>query len=225
MYRLLFRPLPALDVDSGLPRGQEPWGRLGTSSLFRLEVRGPVRGMGGCYLPLGGCFLWVQKGAPLIIPSSFWGMREGPGSLRLVWAAGRQDGDLCSSSEILAASHQGQWVGQVGPEGRLDKGLPSSWWGSFPAVPLHPAPQELLLAPALLEQLTCAPGSRELGRILTVPRGQQPALQGYRDAVCSGQAAARARRFSGLASELRKQLDAGRIAQQVRRSRLGWGSS
>ncbi|XP_039714844.1 ATP-binding cassette sub-family A member 2 isoform X2 [Pteropus medius] len=111
VYRLLFRPLPALDVDSGLPRGQEPWGRLGTSSLFRLE--------------------------------------------------------------------------------------------------------ELLLAPALLEQLTCAPGSRELGRILTVPRGQQPALQGYRDAVCSGQAAARARRFSGLASELRKQLDAGRIAQQL----------
>lgn len=88
--------------------------------------------------------------------------------------------------------------------------------GLFPSH--SPAPQELLLAPALLEQLTCAPGSRELGRILTAPRGQQPALQGYRDAVCSGQAAARARRFSGLASELRRQLDAARIAQQVRRS-------
>uniref|UniRef100_A0A4W2BV17 ABC-2 type transporter transmembrane domain-containing protein n=1 Tax=Bos indicus x Bos taurus TaxID=30522 RepID=A0A4W2BV17_BOBOX len=75
--------------------------------------------------------------------------------------------------------------------------------------------EELLLAPALLEQLTCMPGSRELGRVLTVPRGQQTALQGYRDAVCRGQAAARAHRFSGLAAELRNQLDAAKIAQQL----------
>ncbi|XP_057355252.1 ATP-binding cassette sub-family A member 2 isoform X2 [Manis pentadactyla] len=75
--------------------------------------------------------------------------------------------------------------------------------------------EELLLAPALLEQLTCTPGSRELGRILTVPQGQQTALQGYQDAVCSGQAAARARRFSGLAAELRNQLDVAKIAQQL----------
>lgn len=51
-----------------------------------------------------------------------------------------------------------------------------------------------------------------------MPRGQQPALQGYRDTVCSGHAAARARRFSGLAAELRNQLDVAKIAQQVSRS-------
>ncbi|KAM5330692.1 ATP-binding cassette sub-family A member 2 isoform 2-T2 [Glossophaga mutica] len=111
VYHLLFGPPPALDVQSGLPRGQEPWGPPRTSSLFRLE--------------------------------------------------------------------------------------------------------ELLVAPALLEQLTCAPGSGELGRILTVPRGQLPALRGYRDAVCSGQATARARRFSGLAAELQNQLDVAKIAQQL----------
>ena len=77
-------------------------------------------------------------------------------------------------------------------------------------------PQELLLTPALLEQLTCTPGSRELGRILTVPQGQETALQGYRDAICRGQATVRAQRFSGLAAELRNQLDVAKIAQQVR---------
>lgn len=44
VYRLLFGPSPALDVDSGFPRGQEPWGRLSASSLFRLEVRGLLLG-------------------------------------------------------------------------------------------------------------------------------------------------------------------------------------
>lgn len=77
-------------------------------------------------------------------------------------------------------------------------------------------PQELLLTPALLEQLTCTPGSRELGWILTVPQGQETALQGYQDAICRGQAAVRAQRFSGLAAELRNQLDVAKIAQQVR---------
>lgn len=73
--------------------------------------------------------------------------------------------------------------------------------------------QELLLAPALLERLTC---SGELGRLLVLPANQQATLQGYRDTVCSGQAVARARRFSGLAAELRSQLDLAKIAQQVR---------
>lgn len=72
------------------------------------------------------------------------------------------------------------------------------------------------MAPALLEQLTCAQSSGELGRVLTVPQGQQTALQSYRDAVCSGQAAARAQRFSRLAAELHNQLDVAKIAQQVR---------
>uniref|UniRef100_A0A9L0RWX1 ATP-binding cassette sub-family A member 2 n=1 Tax=Equus caballus TaxID=9796 RepID=A0A9L0RWX1_HORSE len=111
VYHLLFGSSPALDAESDLPGGQEPWSSLGSSPLFRME--------------------------------------------------------------------------------------------------------ELLLAPALLEQLTCTPGSGMLGRILAVPRGQQAALQGYRDTVCSGQAAARARRFSGLAAELRNQLDMAKIAHQL----------
>uniref|UniRef100_A0A2K6CSK9 ATP-binding cassette sub-family A member 2 n=1 Tax=Macaca nemestrina TaxID=9545 RepID=A0A2K6CSK9_MACNE len=111
VYHLLFGPSSALDSQSGLHKGQEPWSHLGSNPLFRME--------------------------------------------------------------------------------------------------------ELLLAPALLEQLTCTPGSGKLGRILTVPESQKEALQGYQDAVCSGQAAARARRFSGLADELRNQLDMAKVSQQL----------
>lgn len=112
-------------------------------------------------------------------------------------------------------SDMAQWGRAVRPEAALGQGPGSSWLELLPSCSPAPAPQELLLAPALLEQLTCTPGSGELGRILTVPQGQQPVLQGYRGTVCSGQAAARARRFSGLAAELRNQLDVARIAQQV----------
>uniref|UniRef100_A0A2I3G248 ATP-binding cassette sub-family A member 2 n=1 Tax=Nomascus leucogenys TaxID=61853 RepID=A0A2I3G248_NOMLE len=111
VYHLLFGPSSALDSQSGLHKGQEPWSRLGSNPLFRME--------------------------------------------------------------------------------------------------------ELLLAPALLEQLTCTPGSGELGRILAVPESQKGALQGYQDAVCSGQAAVRARRFSGLSAELRSQLDMAKVSQQL----------
>ncbi|PNJ09777.1 ABCA2 isoform 15 [Pongo abelii] len=91
--------------------------------------------------------------------------------------------------------------------------LPNSTAQALLAARVDP-PEELLLAPALLEQLTCTPGSGELGRILTVPESQKGALQGYQDAVCSGQAAARARRFSGLSAELQNQLDMARVSQQ-----------
>uniref|UniRef100_A0A2K5HHX3 ABC transporter domain-containing protein n=1 Tax=Colobus angolensis palliatus TaxID=336983 RepID=A0A2K5HHX3_COLAP len=111
VYHLLFGPSSALDSQSGLHKGQEPWSHLGSNPLFRME--------------------------------------------------------------------------------------------------------ELLLAPALLEQLTCTPGSGKLGQILTVPESQKGALQRYQDAVCSGQAAARARRFSGLADELRNQLDMAKVSQQL----------
>ncbi|EHH23651.1 hypothetical protein EGK_07162 [Macaca mulatta] len=111
VYHLLFGPSSALDSQSGLHKGQEPWSHLGSNPLFRME--------------------------------------------------------------------------------------------------------ELLLAPALLEQLTCTPGSGKLGGILTVPESQKGALQGYQDAVCSGQAAARAKRFSGLADELRNQLDMAKVSQQL----------
>lgn len=56
VYHLLFGPSPALDVGTGLPRGQEPWSHLGSNPLFRMEVRGPVSGMGTRHLPLDGCF-------------------------------------------------------------------------------------------------------------------------------------------------------------------------
>uniref|UniRef100_A0A2K5DK59 ATP-binding cassette sub-family A member 2 n=1 Tax=Aotus nancymaae TaxID=37293 RepID=A0A2K5DK59_AOTNA len=111
VYHLLSGPSPALDSESGLPKGREPWSQLGSNPLFRME--------------------------------------------------------------------------------------------------------ELLLAPALLERLTCAPGSGELGRILSVPESQKGALQGYQDAVCRGQATVRARRFSGLATELRNQLDMAKVSQQL----------
>uniref|UniRef100_A0A8C8TR56 ABC-2 type transporter transmembrane domain-containing protein n=1 Tax=Peromyscus maniculatus bairdii TaxID=230844 RepID=A0A8C8TR56_PERMB len=98
-----------------------------------------------------------------------------------------------------------------GKLGFLRKQEPWSRLGSDPLLRM----EELLLAPALLEQLTCAPGSGELGRILTMPEGHQVDLQGYRDAVCSGQATARAQRFNDLATELRNQLDMAKIAQQL----------
>ncbi|XP_052037787.1 ATP-binding cassette sub-family A member 2 isoform X2 [Apodemus sylvaticus] len=98
-----------------------------------------------------------------------------------------------------------------GKLGFLRKQEPWSHLGSNPLFRM----EELLLAPALLEQLTCAPGSGELGRILTMPEGHQVDLQGYRDAVCSGQATARAQHFSELATELRNQLDTAKIAQQL----------
>ncbi|XP_069922922.1 ATP-binding cassette sub-family A member 2 isoform X4 [Oryctolagus cuniculus] len=102
----------------------------------------------------------------------------------------------------------GRWPA-LGAEAGFPRGQePWSHLGSSPLFRM----EELLLAPALLEQLTC---SGELGQILTAPRGQQAALQAYRDTVCNGQAAARARRFSGLAAELRTQLDMAKIAQQL----------
>ncbi|XP_074250550.1 ATP-binding cassette sub-family A member 2 isoform X2 [Saimiri boliviensis] len=105
-----------------------------------------------------------------------------------------------------------------GPSPALDSesGLPKSQepWSHLGSNPLFRM-EELLLAPALLERLTCAPGSGELGRILSVPESQKGALQGYQDAVCSGQATARARRFSGLATELRNQLDMAKVSQQL----------
>ncbi|XP_048205101.1 ATP-binding cassette sub-family A member 2-like [Perognathus longimembris pacificus] len=54
--------------------------------------------------------------------------------------------------------------------------------------------EELVLAPARLERLTCALGPGEPGRILTVPEGQRTALRGYRD---NGPAAGGPRRGPG----------------------------
>lgn len=125
----------------------------------------------------------------------------------------RQDGDLSTvqpwhtASTVVVSSRSCASVGSALVISRLVCRLNQA---------LVPCLQELLLAPALLERLTCAPDSGELDRILTMPEGHQVDLQGYRDAVCSGQATARAQRFSDLATELRNQLDMAKIAQQVR---------
>lgn len=95
VYRLLFGPSPVLDVDSGLPRGQEPWGHLGASSLFRLEVRGLLLGREAAVcLWVDVSAWWVQKGDPWIILSPFWGEGVTRGFVTGV-AGGRQDGDVC----------------------------------------------------------------------------------------------------------------------------------
>ena len=147
--------------------------------------------------------------------------------LELVPVMGWQGGNASLSLPLPPPAVAGPGWSQTRPTGwgrvRLwavwARTLVSSWLGHLFSRSPAPCPQELLLAPALLEQLTCMPGSRELGRVLTVPRGQQTALQGYRDTVCRGQAVARAHRFSELAAELRNQLDAAKIAQQVRPAR------
>lgn len=82
-------------MDSGLPRGQEPWGRLGASSLSRLEVRGLLLGReAAACLWVDVSAWWVQKGAPWIILSPFWG--EGVSREFVAGVVGgRQDGDVC----------------------------------------------------------------------------------------------------------------------------------
>lgn len=159
----------------------------------------------------------------MIIASFFWGeagpwesvASRGAGSRRVMCVH-------CPHPPPITASGLPQtWCGpgwEAGGDPKLSwaRALVPSRLRFLPGCPPAPCPQELLLAPALLEQLTCARGSGELGRILTVPQGQQRALQSYRDAACSGQAAARAQRFSRLAAELHNQLDVAKIAQQVR---------
>lgn len=197
---MLFGPFPALDGKLGLLRKQEPWSRLGSNPLLQMEVRGLCLGDG-----------W--KKGPLVT-HTFWGVC---GVHREVEAGWRH---LSASMALWnPGTEPTQWMGRVKSCAVLSRPLVISWLECrFYQSPV-PCPQELLLAPALLEQLTCAPGSGELGRILTMPEGHQVDLQGYRDALCSGQATARAQRFNDLATELRNQLDMAKIAQQVR-SRL-----
>lgn len=96
VYHLLFGPSPALEVGSGLPRGQDPWRRLGSNPLFRMEVRGSVSGMGACRLPLAGVSASVgEERGPCENSELFLGVRGVPGSLWLAaWGRGRQDSDV-----------------------------------------------------------------------------------------------------------------------------------
>lgn len=66
VYHLLFGSSPALDAESDLPGGQEPWSSLGSSPLFRMEVREPVGGTEGMLPASGWGFLpgWLKKGPP-----------------------------------------------------------------------------------------------------------------------------------------------------------------
>ncbi|XP_012576614.1 PREDICTED: ATP-binding cassette sub-family A member 2, partial [Condylura cristata] len=115
--------------------------------------------------------------------------------------------DLPQVNHLLSGLPSAPDVGSGLPRGQA----PGSRLGHHPLFLM----EELLLAPALLERVTCAPGPREPGQGLPVPPGEPSALQRYREAVCSGQAAARAQRFSELAAELRSQLDMAKIAQQL----------
>lgn len=128
----------------------------------------------------------------------------------------RQGGNLRAPTALWnPGTEPTQWTGRAKFCATFSRPWIMSWLECRRYQSPLPCHQELLLAPALLEQLTCAPGSGELGRILTMPEGHQVDLQGYRDAVCSGPATARAQRFSDLATELRNQLDMAKIAQQV----------
>ncbi|XP_068590372.1 ATP-binding cassette sub-family A member 2 isoform X2 [Cebidichthys violaceus] len=65
-----------------------------------------------------------------------------------------------------------------------------------------------LLTGAMLEILTCGEGrANELSKILLVPEKQQPVLQAYRSAVCSGGEVQRSERFRLMSLELREQIN------------------
>uniref|UniRef100_A0A3B4XA03 ATP-binding cassette sub-family A member 2 n=1 Tax=Seriola lalandi dorsalis TaxID=1841481 RepID=A0A3B4XA03_SERLL len=68
--------------------------------------------------------------------------------------------------------------------------------------------QGILLTGAMLETLTCGEGrASELSNILLVPEKQQPVLQAYRSALCSGGEGQRSERFRQMSLELREQIN------------------
>ncbi|XP_039629926.1 ATP-binding cassette sub-family A member 2 isoform X3 [Polypterus senegalus] len=76
--------------------------------------------------------------------------------------------------------------------------------------------ENILLTSGTLELLTCEDKDEEFQHILLTPEGQQPLLQAYRTILCSGGASQRAQRFSGLARELKMQIDTQRVASKLR---------
>ncbi|XP_068460547.1 ATP-binding cassette sub-family A member 2 isoform X2 [Clinocottus analis] len=68
--------------------------------------------------------------------------------------------------------------------------------------------EAFLLTGVMLESLTCGEGGATgLSKILLVPEEQQPVLQAYRSAVCSGGEGQRSERFRLMSLELRQQVN------------------
>lgn len=68
----------------------------------------------------------------------------------------------------------------------------------------------------MLESLTCGEGgATELTKILLVPEKQQPLLQAYRSALCSGREGQRSERFKEMSTELREQINTQSVAEKV----------
>ncbi|KAH0615615.1 hypothetical protein JD844_005073 [Phrynosoma platyrhinos] len=98
-------------------------------------------------------------------------------------------------------------------------GLPSP--AAEPTSPYGPQAfvkdmENILLTPTILESLTCRPGQNKLKRLLMVPERQRPLLKAYQAAVCNRSASLRKDYFGQLASELKEQLDAPKIINQLK---------
>ncbi|XP_042333673.1 ATP-binding cassette sub-family A member 2 isoform X2 [Sceloporus undulatus] len=74
--------------------------------------------------------------------------------------------------------------------------------------------ENILFTPAVLESLTCHPG--QLKRLLMVPERQHPLLRAYQAAVCNRSVSLRKDYFGQLAAELKEQLDAPKIINQLK---------
>ncbi|XP_040010578.1 ATP-binding cassette sub-family A member 2 isoform X4 [Xiphias gladius] len=73
-----------------------------------------------------------------------------------------------------------------------------------------------LLTGAMLETLTCGEGgTSELSNILLVPEKQQPVLQAYRSALCSGGEGQRSERFRQMSLELKDQINMQSVTEKL----------
>uniref|UniRef100_A0A670YQ04 ATP-binding cassette sub-family A member 2 n=1 Tax=Pseudonaja textilis TaxID=8673 RepID=A0A670YQ04_PSETE len=77
-------------------------------------------------------------------------------------------------------------------------------------------PQNILFTPSVLESLTCRQSQDELRRILVIPESQQPLLQAYRASVCNRSASLQSDYFRQLAVEMKDQLEARKVAEQLK---------
>ncbi|KAM8886615.1 ATP-binding cassette sub-family A member 2 [Spinachia spinachia] len=73
-----------------------------------------------------------------------------------------------------------------------------------------------LLTGAMLEVLTCSEASaNELSKILLVPEKQQPVLQAYHSAMCSGGQGQRSERFRLMSLQLREQINTQIVSEKL----------
>ncbi|XP_063172407.1 LOW QUALITY PROTEIN: ATP-binding cassette sub-family A member 2 [Candoia aspera] len=83
--------------------------------------------------------------------------------------------------------------------------------------------ENILFTPPVLESLTCRQSPDKLRRVLIIPDSQQPLLHAYRAAVCNRSASLRADYFGQLAAEMKDQLDARKVVEQVSGTGKGGG--